>query len=585
MAAFNNKSACHLQCQHFATSFLHQLLGSFQIQTAIMSRRHSYSLNGGGGGDWHTDRADVPASSSSAERTTSTTRRGGGLVLAESHSPTTDDDVAALTPPLHHISSLDVPNGSHDFSSPHRTSVSKEGGRGGGGPRHPHSSLASTPLPGRILTRRKRGTASHRHRNRRTGFCRRFYVHWLEGTVKYYTTTGGSGSGGPNGSLLVAVGLWYTLGVVSIGTSKVLLSDHALGSSVGSVPPCYLTLQQLLIGSTLLRFLIRHRFLGLTAGLQAWPQKSETEDTSWERRRSTKTDLFSRTPIHPSLVWAAVYFCAGFLATNVAFAKSAASFVETVKASEPLTSAAVAVGWGIEVLSTPEVVALLTIVAGVLLSTLGHSPTPPLGASASSHSTHPLVACAVVMASNLCFSFRGLYQKLFRATPEGSAHVVDDLNLQFRMQQVGAALLILPTAVWDGPTVLTAVWHGLSYTHGGGWGKLVRYATLALLNGCAFAGYNLSSTYLLSRLSVVHHAALNCLRRIFAIVVTSLLFRVPITLLGGTGIAVSVIGFLAFSHYKVRRLREQQQHQQHPSLHDPVSASPLLPTRAKAEKS
>jgi drug/metabolite transporter (DMT)-like permease len=47
--------------------------------------------------------------------------------------------------------------------------------------------------------------------------------------------------------------------------------------------------------------------------------------------------------------------------------------VETVKAAEPITSAAVAVGWGIETLGSREVASLLAIVSGVLLSTWGNA--------------------------------------------------------------------------------------------------------------------------------------------------------------------------------------------------------------------
>ena len=61
----------------------------------------------------------------------------------------------------------------------------------------------------------------------------------------------------------------------------------------------------------------------------------------------------------------------------------------------------------------------------------------------------------------------------------------------------------------------------------------------------AFTCYNLASTYILSRISVVHHAALNCVRRVFAIVMTSIYFMIPVTFVGGTGIVVSMGGEFA----------------------------------------
>jgi hypothetical protein len=70
---------------------------------------------------------------------------------------------------------------------------------------------------------------------------------------------------------------------------------------------------------------------------------------------------------------AGVYFCLGFLFTNICFQISSAAFVETIKAAEPITSAVIAVMWGIEVMGPPEMVSLGCIVAGCLLSTIGRS--------------------------------------------------------------------------------------------------------------------------------------------------------------------------------------------------------------------
>ena len=41
------------------------------------------------------------------------------------------------------------------------------------------------------------------------------------------------------------------------------------------------------------------------------------------------------------------------------------------------------------------------------------------------------------MVANLCFSFRGLHQKLLRGTHQGTKEEMDDVNLQYRMQQIG----------------------------------------------------------------------------------------------------------------------------------------------------
>jgi hypothetical protein len=97
--------------------------------------------------------------------------------------------------------------------------------------------------------------------------------------------------------------------------------------------------------------------------------------------------------------------------------------------------------------------------------------------------------CLLVMSANLCFSFRGLHQKLFRASSQGNASEVDDLNLQYRMQQIGVYALLVPAMLWDAPGIMASVWDlyqtvGLIQS-----GVLLRYLTLALVNGLAFTSY------------------------------------------------------------------------------------------------
>jgi drug/metabolite transporter (DMT)-like permease len=352
-------------------------------------------------------------------------------------------------------------------------------------------------------------------------------------------------------SLWLAIFLWYFLGVLSIASSKILLT----GEGGIRVNPLSLTLQQLLIGASLLRCILRIRLFG-SSGLRPWPPASIKEHNP-NSENGIQTSLVSG---HRDLVMSAVCFALGFLATNFAFAGSAASFVETVKAAEPLTSATVAAAYGIETITMKQAVSLGTIVAGVIISTVGGA-----GKNSSLVQTLPdtIRACAVVMTANLCFSFRGLYQKLFRK--HQTSQTLDDFNLQFRMQWLGALLLLIPTLLFD---IIPNLWYGtllsrLAMLSASNERQLdgnnntstsqfvIRYCVLSLVNGTAFTCYNLASTWILSRISVVHHAALNCIRRVFAIILTSLYFGIPITITGAAGIALAVIGFLSYTYYKV----------------------------------
>ena len=415
--------------------------------------------------------------------------------------------------------------------------------------------------PLRNRTTRSNGTSNGKYKSSKKtkrkvrSFAKRCYNRWIKGTMSSFS------------SLFLAVLLWYGLGVVSIATSKVLLmpaesqQEHQHSHRhhrhhhplIGGVPPLFLTLQQLCIGSCLLRFLIHVRFLG-SPGLAPWPIPTRAPSSRRIIKRSqsvlTKLTDFIAS-IHFQLLGAGFFFALGFLMTNYGFAGSSATFVETIKAAEPITSATVAVWNGIETLSQPEMASLLAIVCGVVLSTMGNTTAPGQSSGSSSITgtqsafAQSIQACIIVMIANLSFSFRGLYQKLFRATPEGSTQVVDDLNLQMRMQQIGVGLLIGPVLLYEMGAILIHL-GSLHSTHGL-WksGVSTHYLTLSLVNGFAFTCYNLASTYILSRISVVHHAALNCVRRVFAIVMTSIYFMIPVTFVGGTGIVVSMGGEFA----------------------------------------
>jgi len=81
----------------------------------------------------------------------------------------------------------------------------------------------------------------------------------------------------------------------------------------------------------------------------------------------------------------------------------------------------------------------------------------------------------------------------------------------------------------------------------------LQYVLLSIINGLAFTSYNLASTFVLTRISVVHHAALNCIRRVFAIIVTSIIFGLKITGLQIFGIALAVAGFFSYIHFKMKK--------------------------------
>jgi drug/metabolite transporter (DMT)-like permease len=348
--------------------------------------------------------------------------------------------------------------------------------------------------------------------------------------TQWFPTMNSNNPNSNNSKLVLAVILWYTLGILSISTSKLLLTTSQVAPNhpryfhhVGGVPPLFLTLQQFLLGSTFLRFLLSMNFLN-SPGLQPWsvvhslgtPSHGDNHNHSNNHnnngrqfKRSSSNGNSNQASMLATLsqllqarhtryvLLAGTFFTIGFLATNMGFSGSSAAFVETIKAAEPITSAALCVLWKIEYLSPPEMASLASIVAGVVLSTVGNGSSTATTTTTNHHHAvtttlaASLTSCVIVMASNLCFSFRGLYQKLFRDQHDIPVAVLDDLNLQFRFQQLGVWILGIPVLIWNGPGILRHVYLVSTMPHVGllTSGILMRYIGLALLNGLAFTSY------------------------------------------------------------------------------------------------
>ena len=182
---------------------------------------------------------------------------------------------------------------------------------------------------------------------------------------------------------------------------------------------------------------------------------------------------------------------------------------------------------------------MVGIVLGVVCSTLGYG-------SVNSTYSQAIHTCFIVMLANLCFSFRGLHQKLF----QGNTSMIDDLNLQFRMNQIGVILLIVPAMFQN------CVWalddHVLSI-NGSTIKYVLLYISISTINGIVFTSYNLASTYVLTRISVVHHAALTSVGKVVVVVATSFMFGSKVTLPQVAGVGLVIASFLCYLLFKMEK--------------------------------
>jgi hypothetical protein len=169
----------------------------------------------------------------------------------------------------------------------------------------------------------------------------------------------------------------------------------------------------------------------------------------------------------------------------------------------------VALFWKVDNLGFMESVSLAVLIAGVLLSTWANAEAVVEEANVVSAEVEEQAfedsfrICATVMTANLCFAFRAMSQKFYRRK-EGHADgeydskgqssgiagagaprpQMDDINLLCRMQQMGAALLILPLLLFDGAACLEYLWSDANTVD-----LQVQYLGLSALNAVSFAIY------------------------------------------------------------------------------------------------
>mmetsp|Transcript_22920 Transcript_22920/g.45694 ORF Transcript_22920/g.45694 Transcript_22920/m.45694 type:complete len:397 (+) Transcript_22920:52-1242(+) len=322
---------------------------------------------------------------------------------------------------------------------------------------------------------------------------------------------------------------WYFGGVLCVATSKTLLMGD------GAISPSTLSMFQFLCSVLPLNYALHGH--ALWRGIPLSLPRLSLQDHKVQK-----------------LSICAFFYSTGFLLTSVSFFASSASFTETIKAAEPLTSSAVAFIYKLDIVPFNEMASLLLIVMGVVLTTKGaHSGN---GVPAAAKTQDVLLSTVITLSANLCFSFRGAYQTMLKKpdkTNSSSAplKVITDFQLFLRMSHFGfflsLALVLSSDILW--PSLARSSDTTLAHIVI----KIVNALPLLIINGVCHGVYNQASTVMLSRLSLIHHAALNCARRLFAIVVTSFYFRVPFTTSGLLGVALTLLGFGVYSNLKAAR--------------------------------
>lgn len=292
--------------------------------------------------------------------------------------------------------------------------------------------------------------------------------------------------------LIILIAAWYSTSCVAITTSKLCMQFVSV--------PLVLCTTQFLTAA-----LVTRAYMLLTRGLSRHVRAGELR----------------------SVCSIAGAYAFGFLTTNLAFALATPSFVETIKAGEPVTTALLAAALLGERERAATYGALAPIVVGIATAT-----------GADAQGAIFSFATLVVLFSNLCFSFRAVFVKrLKRVHPQSSSGR-------------SAVVLFYHVSRYGFPGFLAAAWlhgdfaalaHNVQPPH--------FFAALAA-NGLAYSTYNLASFMVLNRVSTTTHAVLNVFRRVVVIAITSVYFVTPLSLVGSAGIALAAFGVFAYARSK-----------------------------------
>merc|ERR1711966_386839 len=305
-----------------------------------------------------------------------------------------------------------------------------------------------------------------------------------------------SSSGAPTASpramlvLFACVVLWYVAGALTNSTSKQALK--------ASSHPFWLTFMQHCSAALCGRIAFK--------GLQIRPYKPLES---------------SAVPAIASLV--AVYSL-GFLLTNASFGAVNASFVDTVKAGEPIFTVLLSFLLLRQSTSMSVLLSLLPVVIGVSVSSM-------------SEASFNILGFALAMSSNCCFSARSVLSKLALKHPTLKGKM-DNANLFVHVNVIGAMLLLPLALAFEGPSALLSILADQSALR------------LFLANGVLYYLDNQMNFVVLEQVDTVTHGLINCGRRVANISFAIVWFSTPVNVFNGIGIFLALLGAFLFAHAK-----------------------------------
>jgi len=227
----------------------------------------------------------------------------------------------------------------------------------------------------------------------------------------------------------------------------------------------------------------------------------------------------------------AVFHGAGQLATVVAMGLGSVSFVNVVKALEPIFTAFIGVAVTSVALPWQVAASMIPVCAGVGLASVSELSF-----------TWGCFGCA--MLSNLVYATRAVLSKIAMDSSDKGENM-DSANT-FAVVTLISCLYTLPIAlVLEGPKLGA----GLAVVKAAGW-TWAKLAQMVTATGLLYYTYNEMAFLVLGSVAPITQSVGNTIKRVVVIVAASIVFRTPMTPMGIAGSAVAILGVLGYSFIK-----------------------------------
>lgn len=209
----------------------------------------------------------------------------------------------------------------------------------------------------------------------------------------------------------------------------------------------------------------------------------------------------------------------------------AISFAQVVKASEPVVTSLLSIIFLREFLNVWAYLCLIPVVVGVSLASVKELD-------------FNIWAFLFAMLSNVGSSSRAILAKVTMKNKEEIGENLTAPNIYMILTVVSGALsipLVLITEAGKWKEVWTTSTAAMTSHEKG------MYIFRAFIAALCYCIYNDFAFYCLGQMNQVTHSMTNTLKRVLVIVVSIMIFRNPVTLLGGIGMAMAVTGGCLYS--------------------------------------